>query len=222
MKQLLVITFVLWFTGNITAQTKWIAHKSHSGNMSTFTLASPDNLGLNCGRGDFLEMKASNFDVLGNECTKPLQLSNGMVIKDPKLDSVGFAKSHKEINKLAQADSANYYPYKKVYDSINAVYYPTITTPMLKNTPNETKQQEQKASPTKKQQKKTKLKKDTTSSALLNTEPLRNSQTIALSRAEPLVLAKQKNKTTFPITLLAAILCFGGLLYSLKRIVISK
>ena len=125
MKQILFIVATLWFNSNVKAQTKWIAHKSHSGKMNTFNLKSPDNLG--CGRGDFLELKVSNFDVLGNECTRPLILPNGMVIKDPKLDSSGFSASHKEINKLAIADSVNYYPYKKVYDHFNLTSEKIVT-----------------------------------------------------------------------------------------------
>ncbi len=122
MKKLILLSLSFWLSNTYSAQTKWIAHKSHSGKMNTFSLKSPDNLG--CKRGDFLELNVSNFDVLGNECTRPIILENGMVIKDPKLDSAGFAASHREINRLEKMDSANYYPYKIVYDSIKNVNYP--------------------------------------------------------------------------------------------------
>jgi hypothetical protein len=46
-----------------------------------------------------------------------------MVIKDPKLDSAGFAASHDEINRLTKMDSTNYYPYKIVYDSVKNANY---------------------------------------------------------------------------------------------------
>jgi hypothetical protein len=121
MKKIIILILSLWLSNNYSGQTKWIAHKSHSGKMNTFSLKSPDNLG--CKRGDFLELNVSNFDVLGNECTRPIILENGMVIKDPKLDSAGFATSHDEINRLAKMDSTNYYPYKIVYDSVKNVNY---------------------------------------------------------------------------------------------------
>lgn len=186
MKKIIILSISLWLGNHYNGQTKWIAHKSHSGKMNTFSLKSLDNLG--CGRGDFMELKVSNFDVLGNECTRPIILENGMVIKDPKLDSSGFAASHNEVNKLAKMDSTNYYSYKIVYDSIRNVNYPDIKT--VKDI--ELKRPKQKLlfkeTPAKKEKQTIKKKNDPTSII----KPIRNSTTPPLEKSEEL----SPNKTT--------------------------
>lgn len=219
MKQILLLTLGLWLTHNINAQTKWIAHKSHSGKMSTFSLKSPDNLG--CGRGDFLELKVSNFDVLGNECTRPIILANGMVIKDPKLDSAGFSVSHKEVNKLSKADSVNYYPYKKVYDSIKDANYGVQV--ILEPVENIKEIKEEKLfieSPSNKSKvKKKKKNKENTSSMFYKKEPVDelviNSEDASICIKEDSV--NRRNKAELPIWLFVLLIPLVGVVLLLKR-----
>lgn len=223
MKQILLLTLGLWLTHNINAQTKWIAHKSHSGKMNTFSLNSPDNLG--CGRGDFLELKVSNFDVLGNECTRPIILSNGMVIKDPKLDSAGFSASHKEINKLAKADSVNYYPYKKVYDSIKNVNYPSevILAPVEKQKEIKKSQLFIEESPSKKKsKKKKKVKNSSTSSAIYQAPSSLKEGVVEVPSISDIKLTEglknKRNKAELPLWLFSLLIPLGGILLFFKRI----
>ena len=224
MKQILLLTLGLWLTHNINAQTKWIAHKSHSGKMSSFSLKSPDNLG--CGRGDFLELKVSNFDVLGNECTRPLILSNGMVIKDPKLDSAGFSASHKEVIKLAKLDSVNYYPYKKVYDSIKEVNYGKEIILVPKTKTKEIKENKLfiESPSSKPKVKKKKKSKENTSSMFYKKEPVdevealvRTSEDVSnISIKEESV--NTRSKAELPIWLFVLLIPFVGVILLLKRI----
>lgn len=223
MKQVLLLTLGLWLTHNINAQTKWIAHKSHSGKMSTFSLKSPDNLG--CGRGDFLELKVSNFDVLGNECTRPLILANGMVIKDPKLDSAGFSASHKEVNKLSKADSVNYYPYKRVYDSIkDANYGAQVILEPVENIKGIKEEKLFIESPSNKPKvKKKKKSKENTSSMFYKKEPVDREEALVITSEDVSNISIKEdsvntiNKAELPIWLFVLLIPLVGVILLLKR-----
>lgn len=226
MKKIIIISLTLWLGNNYNAQTKWIAHKSHSGKMNTFSLKHIDNLG--CKQGDFLELSASNYDLLGNECLRPIILKNGMIIKDPKLDSIGFINSHKEINRLARLDSTNYYRYKIVYDSIMDINYPIITT-VKKVEPNidkETKKLDvivapkeiQKKQRSKKKKNKSKPKSEPQSKTNITTTPAKvNIKVTPTSNND----SSEVKKSGIPI-LPIVFLILGVILLTVKKKIIHK